>query len=151
MQFVNCRVAEEIKSKVIQLNAQKRKVLVNQNRCIRRIYNNALKKTMQDSRRRWKHLNETCLSSNLLNTFHFVFIMLFLGLMKAFPFIFLFAMYIIISWKQVVFSPFLTYCLFLLVKSHSRESFFSKEEIIRSSHIFEFYFFLIFLALAKNP
>ena len=51
MQFVNWHVAEEIKSKVIQLNAQKRtKVLVNQNRCIGRSYN-ALKKTMQDSRK----------------------------------------------------------------------------------------------------
>ena len=51
MQFVNWHVAEEIKSKVIQLNAQKRtKVLVNQNRCIQRSYN-ALKKTMQDSRK----------------------------------------------------------------------------------------------------
>ena len=90
MQFVNCRVAEEIKSKVIQLNAQKRtKVLVNQNRCVRRSYNNALKKTMQDSRRRWKHLNQTCLSSNLLNTFHFVFIMLFRS-NETFPFYFSF-------------------------------------------------------------
>ena len=66
------------------------------------------------------------------------------GLMKAFPFVFLVAMYIIISWKQVIFSPFFN--LFVSSrKSHSRESFFSKEEIIfRSSHIFEFYFFLIF-------
>ena len=54
MQFVNCRLAEEIKSKVIQLNAQKRtKVVVNQmyskELTIRR--NNALK-------RRFKILEE---------------------------------------------------------------------------------------------
>ena len=50
MQFVNCRLAEEIKSKVIQLNAQKRtKVVVNQmyskELTIRR--NNALKRRLK--------------------------------------------------------------------------------------------------------
>ena len=66
MQFVNWYVAEAINSKVIQLNSQKRtKVVVNQmyskELTIRR--NNALKR--RDSRRRWKHPNQTCLSSNL--------------------------------------------------------------------------------------
>ena len=78
-----------------------------------------------------------------MNTFHFVSIML-LRSDESFSLSFC---DVIFSWKQIIFFLlFPTYCLFLLIKSHSRESFFSKEEMIfRSSHIFEFNFFFFLL------
>ena len=56
------------------------------------------------------------------------------------------------SWNQVfIFSPFSNLFLFLLVKSRSRESFFSKEHMtFERSVIFKFNFFLVFLLLVKD-
>ena len=69
--------------------------------------------------------------------------------MKAFPYPF--AMPLFPEIKFLFFLLFPTYFLFLLVKSRSRESFFSKEHMaFESSVIFKFNFFLVLLLLVKD-